>query len=91
MKNHYLLFALVFSTVCYAQEVSKDRIFTVLSALASDDMKGREIGTPQNDSAAVYIAQRFKENNLGYCAGDSYLIPLRIMSAGYKKVNLTKF
>ena len=75
MKNHYLLFALVFSTVLYSQEVSKDRISTVLSALASDDMKGREIGTPQNDSAAAYIAQRFKENNLGYCTGDSYLVP----------------
>ena len=38
-------------------------------------MKGREIGTPENDSAAVYIAKLFKENNLDFCTGDSYLVP----------------
>ena len=38
-------------------------------------MKGREIGTPENDSAAVYIAKLFKGNNLDFCTGDSYLVP----------------
>lgn len=75
MKKYSFLFAMLFSTVFYAQEVSRERIVNVLSALASDEMKGREIGTSQNDSAAVYIANRFKENNLSYCTGDSYLVP----------------
>jgi len=75
MKKYSFLFAMLFSTVFYAQEVSRERVVNVLSALASDEMKGREIGTPQNDSAAVYIANRFKENNLSYCTGDSYLVP----------------
>ncbi|MFC3160299.1 M28 family metallopeptidase [Chryseobacterium arachidis] len=43
--------------------------------MASDEMKGREIGTTENDSAANYIAKLFKENNLEYCTGNSYLVP----------------
>jgi len=58
-----------------AQEVSKEKITDILSALASDEMKGREIGTPENDNAANYIAKLFKENNLEYCTGNSYLVP----------------
>lgn len=38
-------------------------------------MKGREIGTPENDKAAEYIATLFKENKLEYCTGNSYLVP----------------
>lgn len=63
------------SSSIYCQEVSKERVITVLSKLASDEMKGREIGTPENDSAAIYIAKRFEENNLDYCTGNSYLVP----------------
>lgn len=66
---------LMTSSLLYSQEVSKQRITTILSTLASDDMKGREIGTPENDSAAVYIAKLFRENNLDFCTGSSYLVP----------------
>ena len=58
-----------------AQEVAKQRVTDVLSTLASDKMKGREIGKPENDSAAIYIAKRFEENNLDYCTGNSFLVP----------------
>ncbi|GAA4163250.1 M28 family metallopeptidase [Chryseobacterium ginsenosidimutans] len=73
-KLTYLTFSL-FSLFTFAQEVSKERIQTVLSTLASDEMKGREIGTQENENAANYIAKLFKENNLEYCTGNSYLIP----------------
>ncbi|MCT2409954.1 M28 family peptidase [Chryseobacterium antibioticum] len=73
-KLTYLAFSF-FSVFTLAQEVSKERVKTVLSTLASDEMKGREIGTPENDKAAEYIAKLFKENNLEYCTGNSYLIP----------------
>jgi Zn-dependent M28 family amino/carboxypeptidase len=73
-KLTYLTFSL-FSLFTFAQEVSKERIQTVLSTLASDDMKGREIGTQENENAANYIATLFKENNLEYCTGNSYLVP----------------
>lgn len=66
---------LMTSSLLYSQEVSKQRITTILSTLASDDMKGREIGTSENDSAAVYIAKLFRENNLDFCTGSSYLVP----------------
>ncbi|MDF2933060.1 MAG: family peptidase [Chryseobacterium sp.] len=73
-KLTYLVLSL-FSTAIFAQEVSTERIKTVISTLASDEMKGREIGTPENDKAANYIAELFKENNLEYCTGNSYLVP----------------
>ncbi len=73
-KITYLAFSF-FSVITFAQEVSKERINTVISTLSSDEMKGREIGTVENDNAANYIAKLFKENNLEYCTGNSYLIP----------------
>lgn len=73
-KLTYLTFSL-FSILSFAQEVSKERIQTVLATLASDEMKGREIGTQENENAANYIAKLFKENNLEYCTGSSYLVP----------------
>lgn len=75
MKKLTYLTLSLFSVFSFAQEVSKERIQTVLSTLASDEMKGREIGTAENDNAANYIAKLFKENNLEYCTGNSYLIP----------------
>ena len=68
-----LLFAQTFSLS--AQDIPKDRIVNIISTLASDEMKGRKFGTPENDKAAEYIASEFKKDNLAYCVGDSYLIP----------------
>lgn len=75
MKKLTYLTLSLFSISAFAQEVSKERVKTVISTLASDEMKGREIGTPENENAAHYIASLFKENNLKYCTGNSYLIP----------------
>lgn len=75
MKKITYLTLSLFSAFTFAQEVSQERIKTVISTLASDEMKGREIGTSENDNAANYIASLFKENNLEYCTGNSYLIP----------------
>lgn len=73
-KLSYLILAF-FSATAFAQEVSTERIKTVISTLASDEMKGREIGTPENENAAQYIAKLFQENKLDYCTGNSYLVP----------------
>lgn len=75
MKKLTILVLSLFSATVFAQDVSKERVKTVISTLASDDMKGREIGTAENDNAAKYIAELFKENNLEYCTGNSYLVP----------------
>jgi len=75
MKKIGVVVLILFKTLSFAQDVSKERVTKVLSTLASDEMKGREIGTPENDSAAVYIAKLFKENALDFCTGKSYLVP----------------
>ena len=75
MNKVFFLFSLIYSSLLFSQQISKERVTKVLSHLASDEMKGREIGTPENDSAAVYIAKTFAENKLDYCIGDSYLVP----------------
>ena len=75
MNKFFFLLVLSISTLLFSQEVGKERVTEVLSHLASDAMKGRNIGTPENDSAAVYIAKQFANNQLSYCVGNSYLIP----------------
>ncbi len=75
MNKFYCAFAILFSVYINAQQVSVNRVKELLTPLVTDEMMGREIGTPQSDSAASYIAKRFQENNLKYCVGDSYLIP----------------
>ncbi len=77
MSKIPFLIAVFSSVLLFSQEVSKERVTQVLSTLASDEMKGREIGTAENDSAAVFIAKKFKENKLDFCTGDSYLVPFQ--------------
>lgn len=43
---------------------SADRMMEVIKFLASDDLKGRGLGTPELDKAADYIAEKFKEYGL---------------------------
>ena len=75
MKKLTYLILSFFSATAFAQDISSEKVKTVISILASDDMRGREIGTAENDNAANYIAKLFKENNLEYCTGSSYLVP----------------
>ncbi len=75
MKKLVCIFLVLLSAFAFGQDVSKENIKQILSTLADDKMKGRDIGTPENDSAAVYIAKKFKENGLDYCTGSSYLVP----------------
>lgn len=77
MKKISMLLAIFGSLSIFSQEVSLSKVTQVLSTLASDEMNGREIGTPENNSAAVYIGRQFKENNLDFCVGDSYLVPFQ--------------
>lgn len=75
MKKLITAIVLAQSFLTFAQEISKERVVNIVSTLASDEMKGRKFGTPENDKAAEYIASEFKKDNLDYCFGDSYLIP----------------
>ncbi|MEC5157571.1 M28 family peptidase [Chryseobacterium sp. MP_3.2] len=77
MKKIPLVLTIFCSLSIFSQDISLSKVTQVLSTLASDEMNGREIGTPENDSAAVYIAKQFKENNLDFCVGESYLVPFQ--------------
>ena len=75
MKKVSFLILMIQSSFYFAQDIPKERVVNIVSTLASDEMKGTKFGTPENDKSAEYIASEFKKNNLGYCVGDSYLIP----------------
>ena len=55
-------------------QYSKENQKKYVEKLASDEMKGRNFGTPENRLAAEFIAEKFKENKLKPCVGDSYII-----------------
>lgn len=96
MKKLNLFLFINLSIFSFAQDISKERVVNIVSTLASDEMKGRKFGTPENDKSAEYIASEFKKNNLGYCVGDSYLIPFEYKGqkgfnvCGIKKGNSEK-
>ena len=75
MKKVSFLILMIQSSFYFAQDIPKERVVNIVSTLASDEMKGTKFGTPENNKSAEYIASEFKKNNLGYCVGDSYLIP----------------
>ena len=75
MKKYLLMSIFACTSMVSAQNISKEKVQEVLSTLASDEMKGRLVGTPENQKAAEYIAAQFKANGLDYCTGDSFLVP----------------
>src|SRR6218665_181162 len=86
MKKTSITFFLLLYAIAYAQDISKQRVVSIISTLASDEMKGRKFGTSENDKSAEYISLEFKKNNLDYCFGDSYLI--RFEYKGQKGFNV---
>lgn len=91
MKKIISVVLIAQSFLSFAQDISKERVVGIVSTLASDEMKGRKFGTPENDKSAEYIAQEFKKNNLDYCFGDSYLIPFEYKGQkGYNVCGIKK-
>lgn len=96
MKKVIYLTLSLFAASTFAQEIPQERVKGVISTLSSDEMKGRLIGTEENESAAHYISKVFKENKLEYCVGDSYLVPFQYKGktvynvCGIKKGNSEK-
>jgi len=91
MKKLSFILFITQSMFSFAQEIPKERVVQIISTLASDEMKGRKFGTPENDKAAEYIASEFKKDNLDYCFGDSYLIPFEYKGQkGYNVCGIKK-
>jgi len=56
------------------------RWFAHVEALANDDMRGRETGSPEHRKAAEYVAEHFKAAGLQPAGTDGYLQPVAFRS-----------
>src|SRR5579871_3448135 len=61
-------------TVMHADQ---KRWWSHVEALASDDMKGRNTGSPEHKRAAEYVAAQFKKAGLEAAGTDGYIQPVR--------------
>lgn len=86
MKKITALLLACSASLIFAQSISENRIKEIVTTLSSDDMKGRKVGTPENEKAAEYIAEQFKKNKLDYCYGQSYLVPFHYKDEMYFNV-----
>lgn len=83
------LTATIFNASCVSAQKA-DGVFTTTSAteiintLASDEMKGRAVFSPEIDKAADYIAASFKQSGLQPLAGTSFLQSFVVYSAHFK-------
>ncbi|WP_234734934.1 M20/M25/M40 family metallo-hydrolase [Tellurirhabdus bombi] len=64
MKNILFLALFLGSQPLFSQEPAAKRITKHINFLASDKMKGRGTGSPENAKAAAYIARHFKKYGL---------------------------
>ncbi|MEQ8706496.1 MAG: M28 family peptidase [Phaeodactylibacter sp.] len=87
-----LLFLCSFGLTAQTGEISTDSLMAHVRFLAADDLKGREIGTPGNATAAAYILDRFKAYGLSEAGTEGYRQPFRFYSrffmSTYNGVNL---
>ncbi len=67
---------------------SEKRMMATVKYLASSELKGRGLGTPEIDKAAKYIADKFKEAGLKPI-GDSYYQKFTHMFKNKGKLNIT--
>lgn len=74
MRKYTLLAIGLFTFNQINAQYSKENQKKYVEELASDEMKGRKFGTPENRLAAEFIAEKFKQNHLKPCVGNSYLI-----------------
>lgn len=80
--------ALVFGSACATEPDEPDaarpdaatRWFAHVEALANDDMRGRETGSPEHRKAADYVADRFREAGLEPAGTDGYLQAVQFRS-----------
>jgi Zn-dependent M28 family amino/carboxypeptidase len=57
-----------------------DRWFAHVEALANDEMRGRETGSPEHRKAADYVAERFKRAGVQPAGTDGYFQPVAFRS-----------
>ncbi|MBI2900991.1 MAG: M20/M25/M40 family metallo-hydrolase [Planctomycetes bacterium] len=72
------------------ESIRADDLKAHVQALASDEMGGRNAGTPEGEKAAQYVAERFKEYGLRPLADGTYLQPFdfAVRNDGERKTTL---
>lgn len=100
MKNKYLLTAVLsFVTtitafaqnpvqVKYANTITVEDLTKHLTYLASDEMKGRDTGSPEGKIAADYLADFYKGIGLTAPNAGSYFQQVPLVSASFSQVSL---
>lgn len=100
MKNKYLLSVALGLTsmlsawaqnpvqVKYANTITVEDLTKHLSCLASDEMKGRDTGSPEGKIAANYLADFYKGLGLTGPNGGSYFQQVPLVNANFTLVNL---
>lgn len=74
--------------VKYANTITADDLKEHLTFLASDEMKGRDTGSPEGLIAANYLADFYKELGLTGPADGSYFQQVPLVSSKFEKVTL---
>ncbi len=75
MKLLFTAFFLSVTGLVFAQQPSAKRITKHVRFLASDKMKGRGTGSPENAKAAAYLAKQFRKYGLTPLGTDGYYQP----------------
>lgn len=91
MKRTFLfLLAISLFTMPAAAQVSQDNVAGILKLLSSDDMKGREVFSPQIEKAADFIANKFTGFGLKTLEGEQdYLQEFRMESITLEQADVS--
>jgi len=85
IKNILTAIVLLFHSFVYAQKtttiINETDVSRIINMLASDEMKGRKIYSPEIDRAASFIANEFRSAGLKPLSGDSFLQSFSMISA----------
>ncbi|AEJ01194.1 peptidase M28 [Nitrosomonas sp. Is79A3] len=68
---------------------SESRMLSDITHLSSESFKGRELGTPELDTAATYIAKQFQQIGLMPGGGDNSYFQIWQQDVGVPKGNIT--
>ena len=88
MKYSILILALIFSINVSAQNINRNQLLQDVEILSSDVYEGRKTGTVENQMAAKYIIERFKNIGLTFYQ-DSFKHPFVFKNKAGASVNGT--
>jgi hypothetical protein len=90
MKRYLLLLAVAASLNVFAQKADFDskEVERIESFLASDEMKGRRVGSPEIDKAANFIADEFRKAGLQGWKDNKFSQPFGYVRPKMKEIKL---